>query len=118
MPIIKTEEKALAELFQKFRLDDRRAIAGNIKDIIITAITCIAKLQPNLTPDNPLTLLEMIYLILLVTGKNPDQCADLLGVEMVTVQNTEKRIRKKLGARNRTHAFYIASVRGFLTFIH
>jgi len=63
---------------------------------------------PNPHPDNPLTMREMHCLMLLATGKNPDQCGDIMNITYSTVVTYEKTIRYKLGARNRVHAFYIA----------
>ena len=63
---------------------------------------------------NPLTPREMSCLMLLATGKNPEQCADLLKITYSSVVTYEKRIRQKLGAMNRAHAVYIAISRGFV----
>ena len=63
---------------------------------------------------NPLTLIEMACLTLLGTGKNPAQCADWLNLTEASVTTYEKRIRKKLGAHNRTHTLYLAIHRGYI----
>ena len=64
--------------------------------------------------ENPLTPREMSCLMLLATGKNPEQCADLLNITYASVVTYEKRIRQKLGARNRAHALYLVISRGFV----
>jgi DNA-binding CsgD family transcriptional regulator len=68
----------------------------------------------NLRKDNPLTAREMTCLMLLATGKNPEQCADLLNITYSSVLTYEKRIRQKLGVRNRVQAFYTALCKGYL----
>jgi len=75
------------------------------------------KIIPEVSENNPLTMREMTCLILLAAGKNPDQCADLLNITYSSVTTYEKRIRQKLGARNRAHAFYVALHKGFLKVI-
>lgn len=64
--------------------------------------------------NNPLTVREMTCLILLANGKNPDQCADLLGISKRSVTTYEQRLREKLGAKNRTHALYLAASYGYI----
>lgn len=64
--------------------------------------------------NNPLTVREMTCLILLANGKNPDQCADLLGISKSSVTTYEQRLREKLGAKNRTHALYLAVSYGYI----
>ncbi len=70
--------------------------------------------QVKLSLKNPLTLVEMACLTLLGTGKNPAQCADILNLTEASLATYEKRIRKKLGAHNRTHALYLAIHRGYI----
>src|SRR5690348_6391494 len=77
-----------------------------------TEIAKITKIKPKLSEENPLTLREMICLILLSIGINPAQCADLLKISINSLARYEERIRKKLRAHNRTHAFYLATIRG------
>lgn len=83
--------------------------------VLISNILTLSKLKPNLRSDNPLTVAEMVCMILLAMGKNPDQCADFLKVSVETIRTFEQRIRKKLGAKNRTNAFYIAFIQGYIT---
>ncbi len=66
---------------------------------------------------NPLTYREMVCMVLLAIGKNPDQCADIMGISTSSVLTYEKRVRDKLGARNRVHAFYMAIRCGYLKVI-
>jgi DNA-binding CsgD family transcriptional regulator len=68
----------------------------------------------NIQHKNLLTQRETTCLKLLVMGKNPAQCADMLNITYSSVITYEKRIRQKLGARNRAHAFYLAIYRGYL----
>lgn len=72
---------------------------------------------PDARKDNPLTPREMSCLMLLATGKSPEQCGDLLNITYSSVVTYEKIIRQKLGARNRVNAFYTAICRGYLKVI-
>jgi DNA-binding CsgD family transcriptional regulator len=72
------------------------------------------EISKNVQDKNPLTPREMHCLMLLAMGKNPEQCADMLNLAHSSVITYEKRIRQKLGARNRVQAFYIAICRGYL----
>jgi DNA-binding CsgD family transcriptional regulator len=50
----------------------------------------------------------MICLLLLASGKNPPRCADILNISVNSIMTYEMRIRKKLGAKNRTQALFLA----------
>lgn len=80
-------------------------------------IAQITKIKPNVSANNPLSLREMTCLILLAIGMNPARCADLLNISIHSLSTYEDRIRKKLGARNRTHAFYLAFSNEYLLLI-
>lgn len=68
-------------------------------------------------PENPLAYREMMCLVLLATGKTPEQCADILTVSVQTVATYEKRIREKLGTRNRINSLYFAIRKGYLSIL-
>lgn len=72
------------------------------------------EISKNFQDKNPLTPREMSCLMLLATGKNPEQCGDILNIAYSSVITYERKIRQKLGARNRVHAFYLAIYRGYL----
>ncbi len=69
---------------------------------------------PGIVKNNPLSIREMLCLILLATGKSPEQCATLLNITSNTLSSYLKRIHKKLQVRNRTQAFFISLQRGYL----
>lgn len=110
----KHNENLFTELVKKCKKEKLDTSSKEFLDVLVTSIVYLSKLRPHLAPDNPLSFREMLCLILLSVGKNPDQCGDLLGISAESVRSYEKRIRRKLGARNRTHAFYLASVKGFI----
>ena len=110
----KIYENSLIEIIKKYKTSDDSKKSKECLDIMVASIAYISKLRPHFAPDNPLSIREMMCLILLSVGKNPDQCGDLLGITAMSVRSYEKRIRRKLGARNRTHAFYLAAVKGFI----
>lgn len=113
----KIDENSLMELIKNDKSAGNKKNSKEFLDMMIASIAYASKLRPHLVPDNPLSMREMMCLILLSVGKNPDQCGDLLGITAMSVRSYEKRIRRKLGARNRTHAFYLASVKGFIQLI-
>lgn len=111
MHMNKQEENFLKNIFKNIRLSSD----DNLIEVAFDALACMSKLKPNVSKkDNPLTRREMMCLILLAIGNNPDKCADMLGITTNSVTTYEQRIRKKLGARNRTHALYLASVKRYI----
>ncbi len=107
----KAGESILNDLIKKYKsLHD-----PDVLEFMVSCLFYVAKIKPHLCDDNPLNLMEMLCLILLAVGKNPDRCADLLGVSVNSIKTYEQRIRKKLGARNRLHAFYIAQMQGWIS---
>lgn len=113
----KQDEKILADLLKRCAFANKGALSGEDIEFVMAAIAYLLKMRPNLVPGNPLSVREMLCLTLLATGKNPEQCADLLGISVKSVMTYEQRLRKKLGAKNRTNAFYIAQVRGYISII-
>lgn len=115
-----SEEKALHDFLSLLKNKTssflRKQLVDTKNDSPLVWLTDATKLRLKLSSENPLTLREMTCLILLAMGKSPPQCADLLGISVRSVTTYEERIRKKLGARNRTHAFYLASIRGYFSF--
>ena len=113
----RSDETILLNLFNKYKRDDcevgHQALLGTLTEIIIF----MAGIRPVSHPHNPLSAREMFCLILLAIGKTPDQCADMLQVTIADIFAYEKKMRKKLDAKNRTHAFYMALSRGYIALI-
>lgn len=109
--INKKYDATLQELIRQYKLseDDK-----SLLELVIANIVYISKLRPNMK-DKLLSPMELLCLILLTIGKNPDQCADLMGISVKTVRTYEQRARKKLGARNRTNALYLAQINGYIS---
>lgn len=109
--ISKKNDTHLHELIKQYKLSDEDK---SLLDLVIANIVYISKLRPNMK-DKLLSPMELLCLILLSIGKNPDQCADLMGISVKTVRTYEQRARKKLGAKNRTNAFYLAQINGYIS---
>lgn len=90
--------------------------AGNI-ELFCRDIARITQIKPNVSENNPLSMREMVCLILLASGMNPARCAELLNISSNSVATYEERIRRKLGAYNRTHAFYLAATRKYILLV-
>jgi|GEM_PF-6390886 len=84
-------------------------------ELMVAGVTYVSKLKPNIK-DNILSLMETLCLILLAIGKNPYQCGNFLDISVKTVRTYEQRARKKLGAKNRVNAFYLAQMHGYVSF--
>lgn len=106
-------EKVLYDLIRTYKLSRNK----DVLEFLIACLVYVSKIKPNLTESNPLNLMEMLCMILLAIGKNPARCADFLGVSENSVKTYEQRMRKKLGAKNRLHAFYIAQRKGLLSVV-
>lgn len=113
----KEDEKAIAEFIRKHKLLNKSK-TNDINDIINASIIYLSGLRPNITSDNPLSTMQMYCLMLLATGRNPDQCADLLGISVHSVTKHEKRLRRKLGAKDRTHAYHLALRNNYISIIN
>lgn len=117
----KEDDKLLADLFNKYQsVEDTDLLADSKRmlELLFASITYTSGIRPNLQLQSPLSIKETLCLILLAVGKTPDQCADLLGLSAKSVGTYEKRIRHKLGARNRLNAFYLAQLHGYLSVEH
>lgn len=108
------KEKVLLELINKVKRIGR-SIPSEMENQLIACFAYISKIRPNPGPDNPLSMRQMLCVILLAIGKNLERSADLLEISPKTVRTYEKQIRKKLGAINRTHAFYLALINSYIT---
>lgn len=95
----------------------RQKKSANSIELLCTGIARITQIKPNVSENNPLSVREMVCLILLAIGMNPAKCADLLNISPNSVATYEERIRRKLGAYNRTHAFYLATTRNYILFV-
>lgn len=113
----KEDEKILADLMKKYNFADRGKISNEDIEFVMASISYVLKVRPNLNSNNPLSIREILCLAFLAAGKNPDKCADLLGISAKTIKTYEQRIREKLGARNRTNALYLAQIRGFISIV-
>ncbi len=113
---------------QKFKLPQRkynRSINHNLIKTMVENIVYDSGIRHNLRWSETKKSLnikkkspsfsEIMCLTLLATGRNPAQCADLLGIKEATVFTHEKRLRNKLGEKNRLHAFYLAIYNGYLS---
>lgn len=109
------KDKTLLELISKIKRIDQSIPLSEAENLLIACIAYISKIRPNPCPENPLSVIETLCIILLAIGKNPERSADLLGISPKTIRTYEQRIRDKLGARNRTHAFYLALTKGYIT---
>ena len=106
------DKKSLAELFKKLKLTKQSVVTSDMRQF------CFAQITPKFTPDNPLSFQEMICMSLIAIGNSTEQCADMLGIKLKTVLKYEERTRKKLGAKHRSHALYLATVKRFLIVGH
>lgn len=95
----------------------RQKKSADAVEELCLGIAQITKIKPNVSENNPLSLREMTCLILLAIGMNPARCSDLLNISINSLSTYEDRIRKKLGATNRTHAFYLASLHNYILFV-
>lgn len=101
-------EQRLKAIFQDDTVHQNRILPKPIADELILLIQKEFKITPCLHAQNPLSLREMLCLLLLASGKNPPRCADILNISVNSVITYETRIRKKLGARTRTEALFLA----------
>lgn len=109
-------EQKLISIFQDKTVCHHRVPAELIKEIT-TAMRDALGIIPIFDSKNPLSLREMLCLVLLASGKNPPRCADLLNISPTSVMTYELRIRKKLKARNRTQAFFLALRYGYFKLV-
>jgi DNA-binding NarL/FixJ family response regulator len=84
----------------------------------LNMLVYFSDLTPNYSVKNPLSVQEVTCLILLSLGLKPEQCSELMGIATKTLMTYEQRIRKKLGASNRTNAFYLAQKKEFIKYRH
>lgn len=120
MPI--NNEKTLDELFQKYTLseknpDKKNSALKNAIELVISTLICEFRLKPNIDDDSPLSIKEVFSMILLAAGESVPRCAKLIGISPKSMKTYERRIRRKLSAKNRTNAFYIAQVKGYISLI-
>ncbi len=115
--MIKTQEdKLLLERIRRYRATSKSSLPDDVAQHIVQHITGISNIKPNLCDDNPLSIMEMLCLILLTMGYVPKTCAKFLDVKLGTIKTYEERLRYKLSAKNRTHAFYLTLIKGYLVF--
>jgi DNA-binding CsgD family transcriptional regulator len=112
----KEEEKIISEFVKKHQFF-KKSKSEDIRDLKTASIVYLSGMRPNISPDNPLTTMQMFCLMLLSTGTKAKKCADILGLTVNTVQTYEKRLREKLGAKDRTHALVLACRRNYLTIL-
>lgn len=109
-----TFEQKIAAVFKKVDVIHHKQLPDNLVAILVEVLAEELGITPGPAESNPLSLREMLCLILLAIGKSPEQCAVILNITANTFSSYLKRIHKKLRARNRTQAFFIALQRGYL----
>lgn len=107
-------EKALARLIKEYRSFEKKINTENIEELIICCVSETLNLIPNPTKSNPLSMMEMLCLIFIFAGKEPHECAKVLNISEQSIRTYVQRARHKLKAKNRTNAFYIALVNGYI----
>lgn len=100
-------EEKLSTLF-KVNLIHNRQINSVVANQLIELLHEELMIIPDIHKSNPLSLREMICLLLLASGKNTLHCADLMNVSAESIRAYIKRINKKLHVNNRTQAFFKA----------
>ncbi|HVV68007.1 MAG TPA: helix-turn-helix transcriptional regulator [Gammaproteobacteria bacterium] len=109
-----TFEQKIAAVFKEVDVMHHKQLPDSLVAILIKVLTEELGITPGIAVDNPLSLREMLCLILLATGKSPEQCAVLLNITANTFSSYLKRIHKKLRVRNRMQALFIALQKGYL----
>lgn len=107
----KEDESLITQIAKKYKFDQSLALS----EAFVASIVYVSKLRPHIVKENPLSVREMVCMSLMTVTKNIHHCATLLNISPQTITTYEKRIRQKLGARNRTQALYIALRRGYLS---
>lgn len=97
--------------------EERQAVLRQSKYVTIQLKGRQVHIALGTCPENPLTYREMTCLALLATGYNPEQCAATLGISTPSVVTYEKRIREKLGVRNRVQGLYVAIRKQYLIIV-
>ncbi len=110
-------EKLLSTLIKKYRSDEKKSHTNGARERIVSGVTYTSSLRPNAKDDNPLSMMEMLCLIFMVSGKEREKCAKLLNISQKTIKTYEQRIRAKLQAKNRANALYIALAKGYISLI-
>lgn len=110
-------EQKLTAIFQDESVS-HHPVPVELIEVITTAMGDAFGIIPSFDNKNPLSLREMVCLVLLASGKNPPRCADLLNISTTSVMTYELRIRKKLKARNRTQAFFLALLHGYFKLVN
>ncbi len=106
-------ERRLTEIFRDPAVHCQRILSQKTTQELLTIIRSELMIFPKITVQNPLSLREMLCLLLLAVGKNPARCGDILNLSYNSVATYETRIRKKLNAKTRTHALFIALQNGY-----
>jgi DNA-binding NarL/FixJ family response regulator len=115
--LLEDNELFLSKLIKKYKSDKKKSLTSNSHERVISGVIYTSSLKPNIKADNPLTMMEMLCLIFLVSGKEKRTCAKLLSKSEHTIKTYEQRIREKLMAKNRANAFYIALSKGYISLV-
>jgi len=89
---------------------DRSAELGRY---LYKIITCGENIRISQSPENPLSMNEMLALLLPVLGYRHKECAVIMEVDPSTFKEYQKRLRQKLGAKSSMDALYIALIKGY-----
>lgn len=89
-------------------------IPREIRAAMIAALLEDSGVKPNKLALNPLSSQQTLCLCLLAAGQTTKECALLLNIKEETVHKYERRIREKLKAVHRVHAYHIARQKGYI----
>jgi len=115
MPASATFEQKLSAIFADPRVHHRRILPTCITSRICELLREEFHVMPCLDKTNPLSLREMVCLLLLASGKSSRHCADLMHVSYDSILSYGRRIHQKLRANNKLQAFFKALKKGYLT---
>ena len=93
--------------------DERARRTADMGPYLYKLLTEGANLRMLLSDDNPLSLNEMIALLLPVLGYRYKECAFIMDISPDTFKDYQARIREKLGVKNTAQAFYVIQTRGY-----
>lgn len=89
-------------------------IPRKVRAAMIATLLEESGIQPNKTLLSPLSSQQTLCLCLLAAGQTTKECAVLVNIKEDTVHKYERRIREKLNAVHRLHAYHIARQRGYI----
>lgn len=108
-------ETAICKIIQMDRLQNKNINTQKLSSQLAELILVSSGIKINEKASLPLSMMELLCLIFSAFGKKSEGVAWILGVKPSTVNTYFDRIREKLGAKNKLHAFYIAVQKGYIT---